>query len=87
MLTLVHKIGEHDWYKEIGERILSEQSGDGSWPGAAAAAEPGFQSFDHGPTWNTCFAILFLKRATAPLIDEGTIFTGGDYIGGKKKEK
>ncbi|TET36965.1 MAG: hypothetical protein E3J72_07230 [Planctomycetota bacterium] len=87
VLTLVHKVGTHDWYKEIGERILSEQSGDGSWAGASAAPEQGFQVFQHGPTWNTSFAILFLKRATTPLIREKTIFTGGDYLGRGKKDK
>ncbi|MHC4661682.1 MAG: hypothetical protein ACYS8W_08325 [Planctomycetota bacterium] len=85
VLTLVHKVGKHDWYKEIGERILSEQSSDGSWAGASAAPEPGFQSFSHGPIWNTSFAILFLKKATTPIIRPEVIYTGAG-IRGKKKD-
>jgi hypothetical protein len=43
-------MGPHDWYQEGAKAILEAQLPDGSW----------------GDTWNTCFAILFLRRATRP---------------------
>ena len=93
VLTLLQNIGPHDWHTEIGGIILSEQQGDGSWRGVKAAPvpnNPSFPVFEHGPTWTTCFAILFLKKATAPIISEETIIYTGGYLnkGGKKdKEK
>jgi hypothetical protein len=81
VLTLVHNIGPHDWYYELGSTILATQSGAGSWP-----PDTDTSLFAQGPLWNTCFAILFLKRATAPIIKEEVIYTG-DYIRGGKKDK
>jgi hypothetical protein len=85
VLSLVSHVDTHDWYNEIGKIILSEQTGDGSWAGATASMDPGFKGFDHGPTWNTCFAILFLKKSTTPIVNP-VIFTGS-YLGGGKGEK
>jgi len=51
-------IGNHDWYLEGARILLNAQKGDGSWDGS---------HFKH-PTWDTCFAILFLKRATKRLV-------------------
>lgn len=51
-------MGSHHWYFEGAEYILRSQKPDGSWN----AGGPEAQS-----TWETCFAILFLKRATRPL--------------------
>jgi len=42
-------IGPHDWYRDGAEKLLKMQKGGGEWEG-----EP-----------NTCFALLFLSRATA----------------------
>jgi hypothetical protein len=53
-------IGRHDWYFEGARVILNAQKPDGSWAESAEATMR--------PTWDTCFAILFLKRATAPLV-------------------
>lgn len=52
-------MGAHSWYAEGAQYLLSQQKDDGSWmsPGA-----------DHA-IWDTCFAILFLRRATRPLTD------------------
>jgi len=52
-------LGTHKWYLEGAKVLVEAQQPDGSWT--------------HGgewnkPSWNTCFAILFLKRATRPLV-------------------
>src|SRR6185436_6876687 len=48
-------VGKHDWYLEGANHILGAQKADGSWYGGAKRCNP---------TWDTCFAILFLKKAT-----------------------
>ena len=53
-------IGPKDWYLDGARAILAAQKPDGSW------AESGPATMR--PTWDTCFAILFLKRATRPLV-------------------
>ena len=53
-------VGNHDWYLDGAQVILKAQKPDGSW------AESGPATMR--PTWDTCFAILFLKRATRPLV-------------------
>jgi hypothetical protein len=58
MLTGADKFGEHDWYAEGAKALLGAQQPDGSW--ASGAKDKA--------AWNTCFAILFLKRATKPLV-------------------
>jgi hypothetical protein len=50
--------GRKEWYPEGANTLLDAQGQDGSW-----AATPGGES----ATVNTCFAILFLRRATKPL--------------------
>ena len=42
-------LGEHDWYLDGAEALLAEQSPQGGW----------------GPMVDSCFALLFLKRATS----------------------
>jgi hypothetical protein len=54
------KLGRHPWFAEGARYILGKQKADGSWN------EPSESSH---PTWDTCFAILFLRRATRPLED------------------
>ncbi len=46
------KFGRHDWYTEGAWYLLENQGKDGSWKSVT----------------DTCFAILFLKRATRPLV-------------------
>jgi len=58
MLYDTGKIGGHLWYPEGAKFLLDAQGKDGSWNGS----RPG------QPVWDTCFAILFLKRATRPLV-------------------
>jgi hypothetical protein len=43
-------LGKTDWYKEGADYLLYEQEPDGAW--------------DAGQTVNTCFGLLFLKRAS-----------------------
>jgi hypothetical protein len=78
VLAIIHDIGPHDWYYEIGSAVLSLQRGDGSW--SVEVAQPFYKQ---GPIWDTCFAILFLKRATTPIIKEDVIYTGEGLLGGK----
>ncbi|MEW6072689.1 MAG: hypothetical protein AB1726_08885 [Planctomycetota bacterium] len=48
------RIGPHDWYWDGAQVLLPLQGGSGEWSTAWGEAEP-----------NTCFALLFLERATA----------------------
>jgi hypothetical protein len=54
-------IGNHDWYLDGARELLAAQRPDGSWNA----------SHFNKPTWDTCFAILFLKRATRRLTASG----------------
>jgi hypothetical protein len=51
MLYGTDLIGSRDWYDEGAEWLIAHQAENGSWKTVS----------------DTCFAILFLKRATAPL--------------------
>ena len=57
-------LGAHDWYMEGATYLLKMQQPNGSWE---AKASEGFRNHD------TCFAILFLRRATRPLIDVASV--------------
>jgi hypothetical protein len=57
----VERIGEHDWYREGAEQLLREQKNDGSWRTGGPAGWPA----EPLACANTCFALLFLSRATA----------------------
>ena len=52
------KMGDHDWYAEGAKYLLGSQGADGSWN----------VSGRENSTWDTCFAVLFLKKATKPLV-------------------
>ena len=64
MLYVTQTMGKHDWYLEGAKAILDAQKPDGSW-----LVSDYFRSPPDRPGWDTCFAILFLKRATRPLLD------------------
>jgi hypothetical protein len=51
MLYGIENLGAHWWYPEGAKVLLDKQGADGKWNNVV----------------DTCFAILFLKRATAPL--------------------
>lgn len=55
------RFGDRDWYAEGAEWLVAEQADDGGW----------------GPLENTCFALLFLRRATV---------TSGDAPGASDAE-
>jgi len=57
MLTGLERFGTHPWYSTGAKFLLDAQKPDGSWKVSEHA------------TWDTCFAILFLRRATRPLAD------------------
>jgi hypothetical protein len=94
ILSLARKLGEHDWYEEGANYLLAQQKPDGSWPGQKGHKEEKkiprgkmtFEIVPLHPVITTCFAVLFLKRATTPIIG-GPIFTGSDLFGTQKTEK
>ena len=55
MLYGTEKFGDHDWYLEGAKSIVRSQKADGSW---------GSNNDEEKNTIQTCFAILFLKKAT-----------------------
>ena len=50
-------LGRHEWYPEGAKFLLESQGADGSWKGQSIG----------GAVADTCFALLFLRRATKPL--------------------
>jgi hypothetical protein len=61
MLFDTPKFGEHDWYQDGAKHLVNSQNADGSW-GKGDKPEKN--------TWDTCFAILFLKKATRGVISQ-----------------
>ncbi|MCE9636176.1 MAG: hypothetical protein K8T90_10780 [Planctomycetes bacterium] len=57
ILTNVLRVGNRDWYFDGAMEILARQKEDGSWD----------ERGGNEHTTETCFALLFLKRATAPI--------------------
>jgi hypothetical protein len=75
-LAGAEQIGEHDWYDEISDGLLKQQSSDGSWSENGPA----------GSVPNTAFVLLFLSRATAKIMKHRPnekMFGGGLMIGGR----
>jgi hypothetical protein len=58
------RIGRHAWYAQGAQWILDRQDPSGCWV-TSAWDKPDEMVWN---TWNTCFAILYLKRATRPLV-------------------
>jgi hypothetical protein len=56
MLYDTVKFGDHDWYLEGAKHLVKTQKADGGWGNKQDKPEEN--------TWETCFAILFLKKAT-----------------------
>jgi hypothetical protein len=87
VLSLCNRIGEHKWYKEGAEHLFGTQRPDGSWLGDRDT--PRWQQglvLGYGNICGTCFAILFLKRATVPIIKPpGQIYIGEGLLGTGKK--
>ncbi len=77
MLYDTRMIGGHDWYVEGATFLLGAQNGDGSW---FKSHPPTDWDVGANPTYDTCFAILFLKRATRKFVD---VATGGTPVPNK----
>lgn len=60
-----HKLGTHDWYAEGVDYVLRTQTPEGYW-----SKVPG-SWHTHPDEYDTCFAILFLKRASRPVVRTG----------------
>ena len=58
ILTGNEKFGNHSWYADGAKVLLETQRPDGSWKVDDWGTE----------TWDTCLALLFLRRATRPLV-------------------
>ncbi len=70
----IQYMGEHAWYREGAEYLIGAQGKDGSW--AAAVGDP--NASHQTKMIRTCFALLFLKRATVPPeVPVGPVVTGG----------
>jgi hypothetical protein len=59
ILTQNPILGTKDWYMDGARWLLGAQEADGSWKKGTSG---------ENPVWATCFAILFLKKATQPLV-------------------
>ncbi len=66
VLTQQEFFGTHGWYVEGAKFLVGTQKANGSWDSASNPQHPAA-----GPNGNvladTCFAVLFLKRATTPV--------------------
>jgi hypothetical protein len=56
------KVGDHFWYAEGAAALIGAQHEDGSW---------GKDTDWFNTTWDTCFSVLFLRRATRALVATG----------------
>ncbi len=65
MLYGTETLGRHKWYPVGANYLINAQLKNGSW--AAAQSQSGQNTI-----WDTCWAILFLRRATRPLKDVAT---------------
>lgn len=71
MLGGLDYIGAHDWYFQGAKILLEQQTPGGAW------AEG--NEIPPSDLWNTCYALLFLKRAEEGIDRPKPVFTGGDY--------
>ncbi|MBI3855873.1 MAG: hypothetical protein HY293_09315, partial [Planctomycetes bacterium] len=51
-------VGKHDWYGDGAKTLVEGQKADGSWVAGGGRSNS---------TWDSCYAILFLKKATQRL--------------------
>lgn len=65
--TGVKWIGQHDWYREGALHLVEAQTPEGGWKEAQASDKPADST--ESEITQTCFALLFLERATRkPLV-------------------
>ncbi len=79
-LTGVKWLGKNDWYREGADHLVGAQQKDGGWMSAADRDKTKPADNTESAVVQTCFALLFLKRATAPPAVPITppALTGGD---------
>lgn len=75
--TGMSHMGTHDWYRQGAEHLLAAQEKHGGWEAAKGQERPA----DHteNAITQTCFALLFLQRATEkpPVPMRPPVVTGG----------
>jgi hypothetical protein len=64
-LAEIDKFGKRDWYADGSSYLLQAQKSDGSWMGQGAA-----QTRDTGSPEGTAFAVLFLTKSTAQILNK-----------------
>ncbi len=67
MLGEFEYMGKYDWYQIGAKYLLANQDAGGAWKGKGAGGMGG-----QDPVAETCFAILFLRRATKPVVPKTT---------------
>ncbi len=72
MLGGLDYIGKHDWYYEGAKVMLDQQDQEGGWTKVGNEVEPAH-------IYNTCYALLFLKRATDGAKHPVPVVTGDDH--------
>ncbi|MCX7704405.1 MAG: hypothetical protein N2234_09995, partial [Planctomycetota bacterium] len=75
MLAMVPSFGKNLWWEEGTKYLLGAQKSDGSWDAGGNGTS--------GPVPDTCWAILFMKKATAPLVDTPGLYSGQGLLPGK----
>jgi len=68
----IEHFGQHEWYPEGRAYLVERQEADGAWP---APTESIVQAFED-PFLQTVFALLFLRRASAPPVPILPVVTG-----------
>lgn len=62
----ISKFGEHDWYNDGAGFLVAGQNANGAWPNTSASLP------------DTCFALLFLRRATGWAVVTGQNTSSND---------
>jgi hypothetical protein len=65
----VEELGKAKWYEAGAKYLLSQQKADGSWHTGVEGVQ--WKQAGDIHTADTCFAILFLAKATPPLVPTG----------------
>jgi hypothetical protein len=74
-LTGLARFGKHDWYREGAEHLVGTQAVDGGWTAGTSDLTGAHET----RIVQTCFALLFLRRATVPPLEPvgPPVLTGG----------
>lgn len=75
----LNKLGDHDWYADGARWLIKAQSDDGGWPEETVTKSEGQESPEAKRSRRdiaTCFALLFLKRATSRIVPKDVATPG-----------